>query len=277
MRVQHSVKSIDRRGPALVLITGLFLFGCSSPTQRSDREAHDAGFTRSVVQGTTFRHLVYTRAEQPVTTLTIYLEGDGRPWIGGRVPSSDPTSRDPLALRLMAQSVEPAMYVGRSCYHELHDAKCSTQSWTFARYSSATVDSMLKAIESQARALNARDLRIVGYSGGGVLAVLIAERLHNVSSVITIAANLDVDAWAKHHGYLPLNESLNPASSTAAHPWQELHLHGAKDTAVPIATTRAYFERYPAARQITFEEYDHVCCWLRDWQALSERLKKELP
>ena len=49
-----------------------------------------------------------------------------------------------------------------------------------------------------------REVTFVGYSGGGVLAVLIAERLDNVAGVITVGANLDTDAWTEHHGYLPL-------------------------------------------------------------------------
>jgi dienelactone hydrolase len=268
-----SVKSFDTHRAALALFF-LFVLGCSSPTQRSDREAQRAGLSRSIVQGTTFRHVVYSRVERPVTTLTVYLEGDGLPWEGGRIPASDPTPRDPLALQLMAQSSEPALYVGRPCYYELHDVGCSAQAWTFARYSSAAVESMAAAITAQASQVSARDVRLIGYSGGGVLAVLIAERLQNVSSVITLAANLDVSAWAAHHGYLPLHDSLNPALSTEPHRWRELHLHGVKDTVVPIATTRAYFQRYPAARQIRFDEYDHVCCWLRDWRDLSDGFRK---
>src|SRR5688572_24116598 len=275
MRPTDSVKYIDRRFAALMCLV-LLMLGCASPTQRTDREAQRAGLTRSIVQGTTFQHLTYMRAARPVTTLTVYLEGDGLPWIGGRVPATDPTSRDPLALQLMIQSSEPAMYLGRPCYHDLHDAGCSAQSWTFARYSDGTVASMAKAIEAQARDIQARDVRLVGYSGGGVLAVLIAERLEDVSAVVTIAANLDVDAWAAHHGYLPLSESVNPARSTRNHPWKEIHLHGGLDKTVPRSTTRAYFERFTAAKRIEFEKYDHVCCWLEDWSVVQKRISAEL-
>jgi dienelactone hydrolase len=135
---------------------------------------------------------------------------------------------------------------------------------------------MARAIETQARTMGAERLRIIGYSGGGVLAVLIAERLESVREVVTIAANLDVAAWAGHHGYLPLTQSLDPARSTRSHPWKEIHLHGARDEVVPAATTRAYFERYPEAREISFEEYDHTCCWLRDWRDIERRIVSEL-
>ncbi len=236
--------------------------GCASPAQRIDRAAERAGLTRDIVRGTSFRHVVYARqAASEDSTWTVFLEGDGRPRM------SDPTSLDPLAFDLMLRSSGAALYVTRPCYHELLDPECSWRTWTLERYSRAVVDSMVHAIEQRLRDANAARVRLVGYSGGGTLAVLIAERLSNVIAVVTIAANLDTDAWTRHHGYL-LGGSLNPARSTLAHAWQETHLQGGGDTVVPLATTRAYFARFPAARQITLAAYDHVCCWVRDWAEL---------
>ena len=252
----------------LFVIVSIALAACASPTARIDAAAQRAGLTREIVQGTSFRHVVYTRSGASSGTWTVYLESDGLPWVNGRAPASDPTSRDPLALQLMMRSSGPAMYVSRPCYHELMDAGCSWQSWTLARYSQAIVDSMVRAIQTQLHAKNATRVRLVGYSGGGALAVLIAERLANVDAVLTIGANLDIDAWTRHHGYLPLDGSVNPARSTLAHPWRETHLQGANDTVVPGATTHAYFERYPHARRVTLDAYDHVCCWVRDWPEL---------
>jgi hypothetical protein len=258
--------------PILFVLVTLVLAACASPAARIDATARRAGFTREIVQGTSFRHVVYTRAGASSGTWTVYLESDGLPWVNGRVPASDPTTRDPLALQLMMRASGPAMYVSRPCYHELMDAGCSWQIWTLARYSQAVVDSMARAIETQLRARNATHVRLVGYSGGGALAVLIAERLANVEAVVTLGANLDIEAWTRHHGYLPLEGSLNPARGTFAHPWRETHLQGTNDTVVPLATTQAYFERHPHARRITLETYDHVCCWVRDWAALQKKI-----
>lgn len=250
------------------------LAGCASPAARIDSAALRAGMTREVVPGTTFRHVVYARQSATSdATWTVYLESDGLPWVNGRVPATDPTTRDPLALQLMMRTSGTVLYVSRPCYHELMDAGCSWQAWTLARYSPDVVDSMVAAIETKLRALDAKRARLVGYSGGGALAVLIAERLSSVDTVITIGANLDTDAWAAHHGYLPLEGSLNPARSSLPHPWRELHLQGGHDNIVPHATTRAYFERYPTARRLTFDDYDHVCCWVRDWPQLLTQIQ----
>ena len=254
------------------------LVACATPSQRVDRIAERAGFTRAVVTGSEFRHVVYATsgASSRSEELTVFLDGDGLPWIGGRVPADDPTTRDPLALHLMMKSSGTSLYVARPCYQQLDDAACSSELWTFARYSASIVDSMTKVIETKAAELNAQRVRLVGYSGGGVLAVLIAERLKTVASVVTIAANLDVKAWAAHHGYLPLNDSLNPAQSELPHPWPEVHLQGSLDDTVPIASTRAYFERFASAQSMTFGDYDHVCCWLRDWRKLQDKIREEL-
>jgi hypothetical protein len=127
---------------------------------------------------------------------------------------------------------------------------------------------MAAAVRKAAALLGAERVEIVGYSGGGVLAVLIAERLENVERLTTIGANLDIEAWTEHHGYLPLEHSLNPARSERSHPWREVHLQGARDTRVPPATTAAYFVRYPSAQRRVLEEFDHLCCWVEAWPRL---------
>jgi pimeloyl-ACP methyl ester carboxylesterase len=135
------------------------------------------------------------------------------------------------------------------------------------RYSEEIVSSMTEAVSRAVEQAKARNVVLVGYSGGGVLAVLIAERLDNVAAVVTVGANLDVEAWSKYHGYLPLTGSLNPAASTAEHRWPETHLYGMRDQVVPAATTDAYFKRFPNAQR-RLEANDHVCCWVEQWPEL---------
>jgi pimeloyl-ACP methyl ester carboxylesterase len=117
-------------------------------------------------------------------------------------------------------------------------------------------------------------ITLIGYSGGGVLALLIASRLDAVDQVITVAANLDVEAWAAHHAYSPLAGSLNPAV-LAPLPARvhQLHLAGARDRQVPPATVASFLARNPAASFRIIEGFDHRCCWIEQWPeilALSE-------
>ena len=255
-----------------VLAITLLVGGCTSAGQRLDRQAREAGLEVIQIASGEFPSVVYLKrspaANHASSPLTIFLESDGLPWLG-RTPSDDPTTREPVALEMLMRSSAPAAYVTRPCYNGLRSDKCNFELWTGARYSSEVVESMVATVREIQRRSGSERVSLVGYSGGGSLAVLIAERLEKVASVVTVGANLDTDAWTDHHKYLRLSQSLNPALSDQPHPWPELHLRGANDLVVPPATTERYFARYPGAQWRTVEGFDHVCCWVRDWPAIS--------
>ena len=252
------------------------LCGCSSNAQRIDERARSAGMQRYEIVAQGYRPLIYTKDRVPSGRLIVFLEGDGQPWRGGVVPHTDPTTSNPLALELMTRTPRAAAYVSRPCYHALEVERCDAQMWTDARYSESVINTMAAAIRQAQGKAQASELVIVGHSGGGTLAVLIAERLDSVRAVITIAANLDVRAWTAYHGYLPLTQSLNPADSTLHHPWREIHLAGRNDPVVPLHLSTRYFERYPDAIQWILDEQSHACCWAKAWPALWERIEEEL-
>lgn len=251
-----------------VLAAAIVLGGCATPGEQLDRRARAAGLEIVHVTAGEFPSMIYLKRGVPPAhadaPLTVFLESDGLPWSDGRRPSADPTTRQPLALELLIRSPGPAAYITRPCYHGLRSAKCNINYWTGARYSAEVVESMAATVREAQRTSGASQVAFVGYSGGGALAVLIAERIEHTASVTTIAANLDTEAWTEHHRYLPLS-GLNPAISERPHRWPELHLQGASDAVVPSATTARYFARHPRAQQRIIEGFDHGCCWVRDW------------
>jgi len=248
------------------------LVGCAnSPAQRVDSEAHKLGFSRTVVPGAGFSHVVYLNHSALVTKrLHVYLEGDGSPWIRDRWVSADPTPRNPLMLRLMAQDPEPSVYLGRPCYHGLADrSPCSPEFWTYGRYSQRVVDSMAAALNVIVTERQSTQLVFMGYSGGGTLAMLLAERFFQTWAVVTLAGNLDPQAWAKHHHYSPLWDSMNPTlRAPLPREIRQIHLIGDRDTVVPVELFMTAVSRQPDPEVKIIADYDHKCCWSELWPSV---------
>lgn len=269
----HSPHRLGQWIPAIAL--ALLAAACSSHPGLMESRAAEFAFQRSAVQGTEFMHAVYLhRPPDPRARLHVYLEGDGIPWEDRRRVAPDPTPRHSLVLELMRLDPAPSLMLGRPCYHgHAGDPGCSPLLWTHQRYAPRVVDSMAAALERLLEDLPGTELVLIGHSGGGALAMLLAERLPQTAGVITIGANLDVEAWTRLHGYSPLDGSLNPAARPPLHgSIAQLHLAGGRDRRVPPGIIQPASDRQPDARFRVFEDYDHRCCWARHWPALLEQL-----
>jgi len=252
----------------LCLLVALFAQGCSSPGARVDQAAAEFGFKRELIQGTKFLHVVYRNdSVRESGLLHIYLEGDGSPYLDRRRVSRDPTPRNPLMLRLMALDPEPSVYLARPCYNGRAAAPpCKSALWTQARYSAEVVDSTVAATRRLLSQRQKQELFLVGHSGGGTLAMLMAAQLPETRAVITLAGNLDTDAWTQYHGYEPLHSSLNPARRPPLDKHiLQLHLVGANDDNIPPHMLHRATETQWRARVSTVEGFDHSCCWPQLW------------
>jgi pimeloyl-ACP methyl ester carboxylesterase len=256
----------------------------TDPDKSSDALAASHGLTREVVSGNGFDHVVYRRSALPAGSddpkrIHVYLEGDGRPWETRHRIARDPTPGNPLALKLMLQDPAPVLYVGRPCYQGFaHAEGCLPELWTTDRYGSEVVQSMVSAIEHASPQLERPPITLIGYSGGGVLAMLIAERLDGVVGVITVAANLDIDAWADHHDYSRLAGSLNPALQGPLEPKiRQIHLSGDHDRQVPPWTIERFRAVNPDATFKSIPGFDHRCCWIEQWSRLLEEALQPTP
>lgn len=260
---------------AVVFIVALASTGCS-PAADFDRRADALGLTRLAVAGSGFEHVVYSNNKGEPGTIHIYLDGDGLPAVAGW-PASDPTPRRSLALDLLARDPAPSAYLGRPCYHGKSTApSCSDTYWTSQRYSETVVASLASATRRILDAGSHDGIVWIGYSGGGVLAVLLAPRFRETRAVVTIAANLDIDAWADHHGYERLAESLNPAAKPRLPDAVLVRHHvGGRDRVVPPAVTAAGLGGRDAD-VVLYEGFDHVCCWREAWPDILARLAEDL-
>lgn len=270
-------------GWASIALSAL-LTACVTPAQRVDGMAHRLGLRREVVQGAPFAHMVY-RNEKAAQggTLHIYLESDGSPWLNRYTVAPDPTPRNPLTLELMAQDGAPSLYLGRPCYHGFATTPpCHPLLWTSRRYGPEVLDSMTAALNTiLAQAEQAgkpfTQLAFIGYSGGGALAMLLAERFPQTQAVLTVAGNLDIDRWADWHGYSPLQGSLNPAARPPlSADIVQLHVIGDRDRNVPQEFIRSVVMKQHCSEYIVYNNFDHNCCWKTTWPVLLARLKEHV-
>lgn len=209
-------------------------------------------------------HLAAFAKNGPGRTLTVYIEGDGQAYRDRVTPSDDPTPADPLALRLAALDPGPKiLYLARPGQYlpENELSACDPALWTTARYSARVVDCLSAALDAAERTLGATQLRLVGYSGGGALAVLLAAKRTDVVGLVTMAANLDTDAWTAFHHVAPLTDSRNPAEAAAAVAGlPQVHYVGSDDRITPPWLCRHFLSRLPAeatARCLVIDGADH--------------------
>jgi pimeloyl-ACP methyl ester carboxylesterase len=257
----------------------LILSACATPAERIDHEAAQHGFTRRIVQGSEFWHVVYlNKASRPGTTQHVYLEGDGIPWRRATEVAPDPTPRHPLMLKLMALDAAPSLYLGRPCYHGLATLPpCSARLWTHERYSARVVHSLAAALRRLLKEDPPTGIVFIGHSGGGTLAMLLAEHFENTQEVVTLAGNLDIEAWAALHGYTPLKESLNPAMRPAlSQRIVQRHYVGALDQQVLSDLAQRFATIHPKAEILEIADTDRSCwqaVWLGILKDLAETLK----
>lgn len=207
----------------------------------------------------------------PADRLTVYLEGDGMAWTGPSRISEDPTPVNPMALRLaLAQPAGAVAYLGRPCQY-VFAAACEASYWTARRFAPEVVSATSDAIDVLKKRFGARELTLVGYSGGGAVAMLVAARRQDVVRVVTVAGNLDHRAWTSLHRLDPLRGSLNPADDApSSRRFVQWHLAGEKDAVVPHRLIEDFAGRYakdrPSVRVVP--GFDHQCCWVEAWPGM---------
>lgn len=262
----------------LVAVLSFFFIACSTPSSSFNQLATNYGFHSQVYEGVGFVHQVYSN-QQPVSEfLHIYLGGDGTPWDRVDRIASDPTPRNPTMLRMMALDSTASVYVGRPCYHGFSQSpRCHVELWTSARYSEAVVKSLRFVIAQLSKEREMRGVVLFGYSGGGTLAMLLAERVPFVKGVVTIAGNLDIEAWTDYHDFSPLTGSLNPASlSPLGEDIVQIHFQGSQDQVVPPHLVEKTLLRQGEQTQVLIQELDHQCCWEIQWPEILGEVNERL-
>lgn len=261
-----------------LLLAALWLSGCShhSLNERisaAESLAFQNEFARLDIQTKRLQIAAFVKPSYFGKTLRIYIEGDGFAWLTRHRPSNNPTPIDPIGLKLAAIDAYNVAYLARPCqYFEKLPSYCETSYWTDAQFSREVIDEMNKAVDQLKSLAKAERVELIGYSGGGTVAALIAAHRSDVAKLVTVAANLDHQAWSKYHKLSELNKSLNPPDfrkELLGVP--QIHFIGEKDQVVPIDIYQSFRKDFAASKAMDFRVVpgmEHHCCWDKEWPRL---------
>lgn len=201
-------------------------------------------------------------------TLTVVIEGDGASWFNPRWPPADPTPEASQAAALALALPGSAAYLARPCQFERTSA-CRLEHWTSTRFAPELVTALDRGLSELKRLSGVKSLRLVGHSGGGVMAVLLAQRRTDVGSVVTLMAPLAVGEWTGQLELSPLVGSDPMAKPSLTMP--AIHVAGGRDAIVPAAIVRHYVAA-KGGKYVEWPQADHACWPIESARHLVETL-----
>ena len=258
----------------------IFLPGCATvaasfnPQVTADSVAAEAHLTKQPIQTSTFKLAAYSRTNEPGKPLTIYIEGDGRAWLSKHELAPDPTPFHLMMLRLAA--MDPSWnvaYLGRPCQYDSTATQkpCESAYWSNKRFSEEVITSTNEAVDALKKESGASEIHLIGYSGGGAVAVLVAAKRQDVASLRTIAGNLDPDALNEYHHATPLDglDPMDVAFKISVIP--QRHFIGTEDKVVPDFISKNFMQASgngPCIQRTSVPGATHHSGWEERWPEL---------
>ncbi|WP_174995520.1 alpha/beta hydrolase [Pandoraea horticolens] len=254
----------------------LLASGCAS----LDRDAHaeslanPAGLQREVLAAGDFRLTVFSRIGRTDKPLRIYIEGDGLAWVSRSEPSLDPTPVAATGLALAAADPSANVaYLARPCqFTPMPDnPRCQVAYWTGKRFAPEVVDAMDAAVGQLTARVPGQPVELVGYSGGGAIAVLVAARRHDIATLRTVAGNLDVEYVNRLHRVSPMPASRNPSDvARQVAGIAQIHYSSAQDAVVPPEVARRFASAAggTCVKTRVVSDLAHDGDWAQRWREL---------
>lgn len=265
--------------PLLLTACGaLNMVSMSNRHEVAKRLAAPVQMLPTIIQTDPFQITTYSRVYKPGSEATIYIEGDGLAFISRTQPSLDPTPKNPVALHLATHDTSPnVIYIARPCHYveNIAAGPCRDANyWGLKRFSPEALRSMDQAIDYMVKEHGLTKLHLVGFSGGGGMAILLASRRNDVVSVRTVAGNLDHNTFTELHNVSPMTGSLNPVHEAAnINKIPQHHFIGEWDE---IVTPSIYISYRNASRDLSCVRHsivkgaEHSSGWVANWPTLLE-------
>lgn len=226
-------------------------------------------------------YYVQTKKIENSIKATIYIEGDGFAYVSRSKPSDNPTPKTPVGLQLALQDTgnHSIYYIARPCQYiddEIFSKRCTKKYWTTHRYAPEIIDSLNHTINHIKSNTDITSFNLVGFSGGGNIAGLLAMQRDDIESIRSVAGNLDNDFFTKYHKVSDMPYSLNMAdyadklSSTP-----QIHYISENDAFVPSEITKSYLNKLPhknCTKVINVKNTTHLEGWDKRWPDLLQNI-----
>jgi pimeloyl-ACP methyl ester carboxylesterase len=140
------------------------------------------------------------------------------------------------------------------------------------------IQAMNEAIDKILTKAHAKRVNLIGFSGGGTIAMLAALWRSDVNKIITVSANLDHREWSRHHQVSSLTNSLNPADYTdQLSSIEQHHFVGAKDKITPPVLLIKFHNKFLHLKHKShiyiIDNFTHSCCWEEAWSEILKEAK----
>ena len=252
----------------LYLLTSVCISGCVIAPHYNTRFLQNQGFEHVIVKGNDFQITTLQKIQDFDAPYVFYIEGDGAAFNMYRRPSSNPTPRSNTLINLAFVDKRPnIIYLARPCQYtpQKLNPQCRKQYWSNKRFADELVESMNIVINK----INGdKKFHLVGFSGGGGMAILIAARNPKVKNIVTFAGNLNHRAFTTMHGDSPMIGSLNPIEYVShIRRIPQIHYIGAKDRIISPAITSAFIEKAdsPCVKMKLLKKTSHNTGWYQFW------------
>ena len=266
----------------IILTIALLSSGCVSklsPKVRqytADTVAQSGNLVQQKIATDDFLLTTYQRFDATADNkqMVVYIEGDGMAWISRDQLSSNPTPVQPIALKLASIDTNAnVLYVARPCQYLWPQKmnRCSSRYWSDKRGSEEVISSINQAISIVKQKQNISSIRLIGYSGGGGIAALIANRRADVSEFVSVSGNLNYKLFTQTHNLSPMNGSIDPitvANQIGSIP--QIHYVGADDKIIPKQIALSFSDKVKVISDVSHDN------WPDKWAQILRTINHDL-